>query len=473
MLEKLKRNLEELCQVKPTDRLVVGVSGGPDSLALLLSLRDAGLDVVATHVNHQLRSEADEEEIGVKQLAEQWNIPFTSIKVDVKTYAAHHSMSIEEAARVVRYRFLFEKALAWEASAVAVAHTADDQVETSLMHLLRGSGLSGLAGMKWRSLPNEWSQQIPLVRPLLSTWRVEVMDYLRQKDVQPYWDQSNFDVRYLRNRIRYELVPYLEKFNPAIRRSIWQTCDIVQADEELLDTLTDEACEKVIQERGDGYVGINVEEFCKLSLALKRRVVRHLWKFVSPDSDDLEYRQVNRILENFEKGWVGLSFITENCCLSHEFGKFYLCDPKKLPKHQLYQLGKEGIIEILIPGKTQIAEGLFLIAEIINKANAGVTEMIQSAGGNHAWLDFGRCAGHVYVRKFKPGDRFAPLHSGGHHTKVSDVFINRKIPKRYRENYPLVCDRERIIWIPGYTISHDVRVDANTIEVLHLHLEQM
>ncbi len=177
MLDRIANIIQE-CQLHTENCLVVGVSGGPDSLCLLHSLHHLGHQVIAVHVNHGLRPEADKEEQQVKQFADHFGIEFICSHVEVMKFAVHASLSIEEAARNLRYTSLFEQARRSGAHAVVVGHNADDQVETILLHLLRGSGMVGLRGMDYRTLPNQWSQEIPLLRPLLSTWRSEVQDYI-------------------------------------------------------------------------------------------------------------------------------------------------------------------------------------------------------------------------------------------------------------------------------------------------------
>ena len=171
MLDKIARSLQNEGKLEAKNLILVGISGGPDSLCLLHALHTLGYNLVAAHVNHRLRPEADEEAQMVKQFVGGLGVRFISCKVDVLSYADEHKVSIEEAARTIRYHYLFEQAEDVGASAVLVGHNADDQAETILMHLLRGSGLAGLRGMEYRSVPNPWSEHIPLLRPLLFTWR--------------------------------------------------------------------------------------------------------------------------------------------------------------------------------------------------------------------------------------------------------------------------------------------------------------
>jgi tRNA(Ile)-lysidine synthase len=220
MLDKIARILQHEGKLEAQNLLLIGVSGGPDSLCLLHALHALGYHIIAAHVNHGLRPEADEEEQTIKQYAGELGVEFFSCKVDVLSYASEHSNSIEEAGRIMRYHYLFERAEKMGVCAVLVGHNADDQVETILMHLLRGSGLAGLRGMEYRSVPNPWSEHIPLIRPLLSIWREEIVKYLTEHGLKPISDQSNLDTTFFRNRLRHELFPILEKYNPRIRENL-------------------------------------------------------------------------------------------------------------------------------------------------------------------------------------------------------------------------------------------------------------
>jgi tRNA(Ile)-lysidine synthase len=202
--------LREECKLDKDQPILVGVSGGPDSLCLLSRLHEAGWRVIAAHFNHHLRTEAAEEAAAVEELAARMQVAFVGGAADVRQYAAERKLSIEAAARDLRYRFLFEQARRDAAQAVAVGHTADDQVETVLMHFLRGAGLNGLKGMQYRSFLREYDVALPLVRPLLDMWRADTAAYCVEHGLSPHYDASNESTDFLRNRLRNELIPLLE-----------------------------------------------------------------------------------------------------------------------------------------------------------------------------------------------------------------------------------------------------------------------
>ena len=218
-----------------------------------------------------------------------YGLPFVLERGDVRAFAASHSLSIEEAAREVRYRFLFEQADRYQAQAVAVGHTANDQVETVLMHLLRGSGLAGLRGMSYRSLPNPWSQSIPLVRPLLGAWREQILTHLEQNGLQPSLDASNLDTRFYRNRLRHELLPQLEKLNPGVRQRLWQMSDILAEDEAVLEMIEQSVWEGCLLDQGLGYAALETKVLRDQPVGLQRRLVRRAIGLLRPGLRDIDY----------------------------------------------------------------------------------------------------------------------------------------------------------------------------------------
>ncbi len=252
MLAKLAKIVPSECQVNAESVCLVGVSGGPDSMCLLHMLHRLGYPLIAVHVNHGLRPEADQEEQFVRTFAEGLGIEYLSRRVDVRGYAEVPSLSIEESARQVRDQGLFDEAEKTGAAAVLVAHNADDQVETILMHLLRGTGLSGLRGMDFRTLPNAWNERIPLIRPLISTWREEILAYLHEYNLAYIADQSNNDIVFFRNRIRHELLPDLEKYNPRIRQNLLRMSQINKDDYAVLQQLASSAWQAHFARQGPG-----------------------------------------------------------------------------------------------------------------------------------------------------------------------------------------------------------------------------
>lgn len=264
--------------------VVIGVSGGPDSIALLhllLPLQIEGrLSIVAVYVNHGLRpEEAPLEEKLVRSMCADLNVGFENVAVDVREYSRQEKKSLEHAARDLRYEALQEIRKKYNGSVIAVAHTADDQVEEILIRLLRGSGRKGLSGMPVRVGH--------IIRPLLSEKKDTLLDYLEEKNIEFCQDSSNTDMRFLRNRVRHQLIPFLEKnFDKGIRNALPKTAETLAEDELFLDDLAEESLNKVLmvpdEEEGHGNLArlmLDRQEFVLLPSAIQRRVVeKMLWK---------------------------------------------------------------------------------------------------------------------------------------------------------------------------------------------------
>src|SRR5829696_874439 len=252
MFENIHTVLMEQCGLDRNLPVIAGVSGGPDSLCLMNVLRKAGYTIIVAHFNHKLRPDADTDANIVEQTAARLNIASVVENGDVRGFADEEKLSIEEAARILRYRFLIQQARRFNAQAVAVGHTADDQVETVLMHFLRGAGLSGLKGMNYRTVIKMFDPKIPIVRPLLDMWREDTIVYCATNGFRPRHDPSNASLDFFRNRLRHLLIPTLESYNPRFREVLWRTSRSLSGDYEILQEILDDVWKTcTVQQSGD------------------------------------------------------------------------------------------------------------------------------------------------------------------------------------------------------------------------------
>jgi tRNA(Ile)-lysidine synthase len=472
MLERVRFILQHNCLVNPSTPLVVGVSGGPDSLCLLDILVRLGYNVVVAHFNHQLRSESSEEARRVETLAARLGTTYAGGGQDVGQYAAGRGLSVEEAARELRYRYLFAQAERYQAQAVAVGHTADDQVETVLMHLLRGAATDGLSGMAYRSLPNPWSREISLVRPLLAVWREEILPYIADQGLQPSIDASNLDPSFFRNRLRHEIIPGLERYQPRLRGLLWRTADVIAEERRVLESLVEAAWDECIREQGPGYLALDGESMQAQPLGVQRRVLRRAIATFHAGLRDVDYETVER----------GLAFITSprgkgQCSLvaglfllkegAHIWLAVWQAD---LPKASWPQLEDQDSQALSLPGIILLPDGWELQAlETIEAANLS-GEISSNTDPFQAWFDAEALPANLLVRRRQPGDRIQPLGMEGHSLKISDLLVNLKIPRRARADWPLVCAGADIIWVPGCRQADFARVTGTTRRVARLVL---
>ena len=284
-------------------RLVVGVSGGADSLALLYILREVlgGDRLLVAHLNHGWRATAVLDAQFVTQTAANWGLPCVVETADTPALAQQHGLSPEEAGRLARYRFFGRVAQAWGATAVAVAHTADDQAETVLLNFLRGSGLAGLGGMK-AIAPMPEAPHIPLLRPFLGVSRAEVEAYCRQHGLTPLQDPTNDDLSYRRNRIRHQLLPALADYNPQIQTHLRQLAEIASADEAALEEMVTAVFPTLTPQQGPGWLSLDRPGWLALPLALRRRVLRRAVATQRPFLPDISFAAIEQARLVAERG---------------------------------------------------------------------------------------------------------------------------------------------------------------------------
>jgi tRNA(Ile)-lysidine synthase len=474
MLDKIAMILEKDCQLDNRDLLLVGVSGGPDSLCLLHILHTLGYKLIAAHVNHRLRSQADEEAMLVKQFASDMKVDYIATQVNVLSYAEQGSVSVEEAARILRYHYLFEQAEQRAAKAVLVGHNADDQVETILMHFLRGTGLSGLRGMEFKNVPNPWSDHIPLLRPFLSTPRAEIQKYLAENHLSPVSDQSNQDNTYFRNRVRLELLPILEDYNPRIRANLLRMSQIVRDDYQVLQNNVSLAWEEGLIDRRAGYLSFSLSQFITLPVSIQRYVVRKAVHFHLPGLRDVSLECIQRGVDFLNQVKAnGQVDILSGVRIIKEGDLYWVASwQAELPGMDFPSVRQGQQLCLEIPSTIELADGWNLqIIEPPDLQN-GIQKDAETVDPFQAWIAVDSLQLPLTVRTRRAGERIKPLGMEGHSVKISDLMINLKIPKRARSSWPLVCAADEIVWVPGYRVSQSASLKPDSQKIVNLILSR-
>jgi len=474
MLDKIIETLTLNCQVSPNLPLLVAVSGGPDSLCLFDCLLRLGYFVILAHMDHQLRPESAREADQLGEMARQTNIPACFGKADVAEFANTYRISIEEAARTIRYKFLFDQALHHDAQAVVTGHTANDQVETVLMHLLRGSGSNGLCGMAYRSLPNYWSGSIPLVRPLLGTWRKDILEYLQERRLVPFEDATNQDMRFYRNRIRHELIPLLESYNPGFCHRLWQTARIIREDRVVLEPVLDSAWKTCLSEDGQMGLLLDLDALRGQPTAIQRYLLQRAARQLRPELDNLDTASLERACTFIRQPpiskhavWIGglnLQIITDKLLITG--GETLL--PGELGL--LPQFTGNNPLQVNLQGRTAIAENWFLEAEILTGIQPALSKAEQNADPFQAWIDLNSIYNDLHIRKRQAGDFILPLGLNGHKIKISDLMINLKVPRQARKNWPIITSGDQIVWIPGLRLAEPFKLNRDSQSAVFLRL---
>lgn len=458
LLVDVSSYIERNCLLHEGDRVVVGVSGGADSLCLLHLLRvlapTYSLQLIVAHLNHCLRPEAGSDMAFVRGVAEKWGFPFEGEALRVRRYSRRHGLTEEEGGRLLRRSFLARIATRHEASVIALGHQRDDQAETVLLRLIRGSGVDGLAGMA----PCSNLAGFSLVRPLLGIDRGRIEEYCRQEDLLPRVDSSNLQGGYTRNRIRLELLPFLEKrFNPGIKNTLVSFAGLAAGDRDYFSARAEDCYNKLARDKG-AYTALDRKGLRALHPALRGRVLR-LALARKGGLREVGYKHIALIDQLLEGGETGCRLDlpgSRRALLSYDqllVGLLptvttSLGDPLTLP----------------LPGQVQLPGGKAICARVCPRSEAPT-----DPGPYRACLDYDRVGGGLLlVRGRRRGDRFYPQGAPG--TKsLKDFFIDQKVPASERPAVPLVTsEKGTILWVAGLRIAHCFRITPATKRVLVL-----
>jgi len=464
--QRVLRFIQENRLIPGQEKLVVAVSGGPDSVCMLDILakfaRELGITLHIAHLNHQLRgSEADADAQYVADLACRLGIPATIERREVKVYQAQKRISLEEAAREVRYAFLAQVANSVGAERVVVGHTTDDHIETILMHLIRGTGTRGLRGLqpytRWQSSVNN----LAIIRPLLPVTRHETATYCQHHQLAPRLDTSNLSLSPLRNRIRQQLLPLLQSYNPQVTRALLRTASIVVDDLAFLDEKTTAVWGEVVQEYENNIV-LNKEGFLQLPSALQRNLLRMSIEKLLGNLRDVEMRHIEEIMEALGKPTGKRLDLPGGLIFSIEYDKYLIgSEPMSLSPFP----SLEGELSLNVPGET-LLPGWRVEATIIDRK-----QMADKDDNFIAYFDYDKTGERLLVRTRRYGDRFQPL-GVSQPKKLGEFMTDAKIPRAWRGQVPIVCSPRHILWVVGWRIDERAKVADTTQQVLCLKFER-
>lgn len=473
MLENFEAVLENECGLVKDRLTIVGVSGGPDSLCLMEALRKAGYPLLVGHFDHKLRPESASDAGKVEKAAARLMLPCVIDGADVKNYADEKKMSVEEAARTLRYRFLFDLARKRKAQAVAVGHTADDQVETVIMHFLRGSGISGLKGMSHRSVIKSFDPDIPVVRPLLDTWREDTVLFCAVNGIRPVYDSSNDSLNFQRNRIRHLLIPTLETYNPKFRETVLRMSHSLKGDFAFVMETLEQAWREVVVSANDEIVMFNLPRLAALPSGLQRNLIRHATQALHAGVD-INYQTLRRAVEfigSIAPGpWLDLK---AGIRIYKDAEFLHVCAPHvELPFDRWPQMPGSESIQLKLGEQKNLTGGWRVTSERWRIPALAREQAEENEDQFQAWLDAEELPDEFQLRARHAGDHFSPLGMDGHTQKLSDFFVNEKLPQRARDQWPLLCFGDEIIWVPGFRPAHRHRLKDTTKEVFYFSIQR-
>ncbi|MEA2087767.1 MAG: tRNA lysidine(34) synthetase TilS [Candidatus Caldatribacteriota bacterium] len=466
--EKVLQTIKKFDMLSFNDRVLIGISGGPDSVTLLnilLSFKKRyNLSFFIAHLDHMLRGKESDEDVSfVKNLAQELGLPCEVKSCNLTKIARKEHLTIEEAAREYRYKFYLETAKKFKANKIALGHNADDQVETVLMRFLRGSGLEGLMGIP--------PVRGKIIRPLIECSREEIEGYCKENKIGYRVDSSNKEVVYFRNKIRLELLPLLAKdYNKNIKDITLRLRNIVSEVSAYLNQETELLFKEVARRENPETVIIDLRKFTSLPPALKRRIIRKAIEVVKGNLYSISFRHNNEILKltEYQLGEKEI-YLPDNLIAKKIYNKIIIYK-KRISKDQTEEKPPLWEYNISIPGKTEI-QSLGIKIEIIILDSVDIKSSLyftrkKSKVEFLEFIDYNKVNPPLKLRNRRSGDKFYPLKMKGL-KKVKDFFIDNKIPKSHRDLIPILVDNEdQIIWIMGMRLDDRVKINSNTKKVL-------
>jgi tRNA(Ile)-lysidine synthase len=436
LLVKVKLTIDRFGMLRPGERVLVAVSGGPDSVCLISVLHalsaELGLSLHIAHLDHMFRGrDSADESLFVARLAEKLGTPVTIEQFDVPAFCRERGMSSQAGAREVRYGFFHRVAEMVGASRIATGHTAEDQAETFLMRLLRGAGVAGLSAIP--------PVRENIIRPLIEVTREDVLEYLQSRGIGYVSDLSNTKPVYTRNRIRMEVLPILKRFNPRIIETLTSTADLLRDEDAAAQACLSAIAAGVIIQ-GEDNVALNREGFDALPQAYKRRMIRKAVDLAGAGSGGLSSVQVTDVIDFMAAAQTGRTMrMPYGLIIERDYEKFVI----------RLEAAAEGFNHALkISGVTLIPElGMEVETRVFDEIPA------ETSIKNYRWqalFDYDKIGPLLKMRNRQPGDWFCPVGMGGKSKKLQDYFVDEKISRRERDTVPIILSGNDILWVVGF-----------------------
>ncbi|MGN0482843.1 MAG: tRNA lysidine(34) synthetase TilS [Lachnospiraceae bacterium] len=463
MLEKIRKFVKEQQMLLPGDHIVVGVSGGADSVCLLLVLQKLQAEIAFTmevvHVEHGIRGKESLEDADfVETLCEKLQVPVQIFSVDVPKLAKQQKCSVEEMGRKVRYDLLQKRCALHTQGKIAVAHHKNDQAETVLFHLVRGSNLRGMEGMH----PVEGN----CIRPLLCVDRKEIEDYLEKRGQAYRNDQTNQENAYHRNKIRNQVLPQLEQVNP---KAVEHICDLAQCVKEASEYLCKQAVmlESEMVEYTSDIAEISAEHFLQVSEVLQKQILYNVLAYLAGTEKDLTSAHIEAVLGLFLKKAGKQISLPYHLLAKRTYTHVRI---EKQSEKQVEKTEKMPIqqIELPIPGEIWLPNKIGKIKTSVRKNSEKIHQIPRN--WYTKWFDYDKMNSNVQIRTRRAGD-YLVIDSEGRKQSLKKYFINAKIPVEKRENVFVVAQGSEILWVIGYRTSAAYWVTKETKQILEICCE--
>lgn len=454
---RARNTIKETGMIKPGERILAAVSGGPDSMTMLFVLHslasELGFEIGVGHVNHCLRgAESDGDEKFVEEITKRLGIPLHKTRVDAEAYRIEHRLSPEEAAREVRFAFLEQAMNDFKYLKIATAHNADDNAELVLMNLIRGTGPDGLEGMRLTCAETK------KIRPLLNFYRREIESFIEKNDIPFRIDSTNSDEHFLRNRIRNNLFPHIEnRFNGKIKEALNRLSNIVSSENDYMEKEAAKSFAKAAKIKEPGLIRIDPAEILSMHEAVSRRVLRMAVRKLKGDLKRISHTHIDGVLRLAAKDYDGEIHIPGRIRILKERGILYLRQEEHYLRLSRTIDNYDYFIDYLsdLPNEMDIPESAMKIR--IRMALDGEADSTSLSGADRIFMEKEAVILPLVIRNARPGDRFMPMGMDGTKT-VMRYLMDLKVPELKRKTQPILVSGGEILWVMGIRLSEKLRI---------------
>ncbi|MCC0633096.1 tRNA lysidine(34) synthetase TilS [Clostridioides sp. ZZV15-6388] len=461
IFDKVLSTINKHNLIQKGDKIVLGLSGGPDSVCLLHVLnrlkKDFNIEIYAAHLNHQIRGiEAQKDALYVSKLCEDMGIVFFVKSINVPKYCENEGLSLEEGARKLRYEMFYEIKDKIKANKIAIGHNLNDQAETVMMRIMRGTGLKGLKGI-------DYIRDNCIIRPILDVERIDIEEYCKAYNLNPRIDKTNLENIYTRNKIRLDLLPYMkDNFNSNVIESIVRMSNSLKSDNDYIEKEAEAKFREVSNIKEKSFVDINLEAFICLHDAIKVRVLRNSIKHILGDTNFVDQKHIEDIMSLESDSKVNKMITLPRNIFVYRKKESIILTNEEIVSEEIefyYNIPSNGFIKI--KELKQIIE-----TQVMSIDRYKSMKLDNSSKG----FDFNKVKGGIVIRSRRQGDKIK-LAMGS--KKVKDLFIDLKIPREERCKIPIITDSEGIICVGDYKISENYKIDESTKEVLKINFNKL
>jgi tRNA(Ile)-lysidine synthase len=469
VLEAVKKTINKYNLLREKDFVLIALSGGPDSLTLLhilSSLKDSfDLKLHIAHFNHKIRGKAAEYDVRfIKRTAKDFNLGLSLASKDISKIAKEKKLSLEEAGRIERYKFLEKLALSLDVNKIALGHTANDQIETVLFRIVRGSGVKGLAGIPVKRPVSKRNKNIFIIRPLIEIWRDRIEEYIASYKLKPVFDITNDDTNIIRNRIRKNLIPLLEtKYNSAVKKNLFRLADIMSEEDDYLEARSGDWLRKNIK-YSDKKIEIGISTLKKCSRALFPYVISKSINLIS-DTFAPTNRHIKDIYDLAHFSTAGKEIQVKADVIIKK--KYKYLSFEKIREVGAVRKRRIGNLKTLLVtgGIFEPSLGYRFISSV-HEINPNIVKRFKNNKKKYvAYFDRGKINGDLGIRAWRSGDKIHPLGMKGT-KKLQDIFTDNKVLKEERFSLPILVCGDRVVWVVGHCVSDDFKITPRTKSVV-------